>query len=141
MTNQKVVKSQKAPEPVGAYAHARKEGNLLFLAGMGPRKRGIKEIPGVELDSKGKIVSYDIEKQVLSVFENIKTVLEDAGSKWENIIDVTVFLTNMDKDFKTFNKLWSEHFNDQNNLPTRTTVEVKKLPTPIAVELKVIAKI
>lgn len=140
MTDQNIVKSEKAPEPVGAYAHARKEGNLLFLAGMGPRKKGSKEIPGVKLDSNGKIQSYDIAKQTLSVFENIKTVLEASGSKWENIIDVTVFLTNMDNDFKTFNKLWAEHFNNPNNLPTRTTVEVGKLPTPIAIELKVIAK-
>lgn len=141
MTDQNIVKSQKAPEPVGAYAHARKEGNLLFLAGMGPRKKGQKEIPGVDLDENGKIVSYDIEKQVISVFENIKTVLEDSGSKWENIVDVTVFLTNMDDDFKKFNKLWAQYFNDTNNLPSRTTVEVNKLPTPIAVELKVIARI
>lgn len=141
MTDQNIIKSDKAPEPVGAYAHARKEGNLLFLAGMGPRKKGSKEIPGVKLDANGKIISYDIEKQTISVFENIKTVLEASGSKWENIVDVTVFLTNMDNDFKTFNKLWAQHFNDTNNLPTRTTVEVNKLPTPIAVELKVIAKI
>lgn len=141
MTDQEVVKSEKAPEPVGAYAHARREGNLLFLAGMGPRKKGTKKIPGVTLDKNGKIVSYDIEKQTISVFENIKTVLEDSGSRWEDIVDVTVFLTNMDKDFKIFNKLWAQHFNDSENLPTRTTVEVNKLPTPIAVELKVIAKI
>ena len=141
MTDQKIIKSEKAPEPVGAYSHARKEGNLLFLAGMGPRKKGSKEIPGVSLDSNGKILNYDIEKQTISVFENIKTVLEDSGSKWENIVDVTVFLTNMDNDFKKFNKLWAQYFPNQDNLPTRTTVEVNKLPTPIAVELKVIAKI
>lgn len=141
MTDQKIIKSEKAPEPVGAYSHARKEGNLLFLAGMGPRKKGSKEIPGVTLDTTGKIIDYDIEKQTLSVFENIRTVLEESGSKWENIIDVTVFLTDMNEDFKKFNKLWAQHFPDPDNLPTRTTVEVNKLPTPIAVELKVIAKI
>ena len=141
MTDQKIIKSEKAPEPVGAYSHARKEGNLLFLAGMGPRKKGSKEIPGVTLDTTGKIIDYDIEKQTLSVFENIRTVLEESGSKWENIIDVTVFLTDMNVDFKIFNKLWAQHFPDPDNLPTRTTVEVNKLPTPIAVELKVIAKI
>ena len=141
MTDNKITKSDKAPEPVGAYAHARKEGKLLFLAGMGPRKKGTKEIPGVTLDQKGKIVDYDIAKQTISVFENLKTVLEDAGSKWENIIDVTVFLTNMDNDFKTFNNLWAQYFSDPNNLPTRTTVEINKLPTPIAIELKVIAKV
>ena len=141
MTDQNIIKSEKAPEPVGAYSHARKEGNLLFLAGMGPRKKGSKEIPGVTLDTTGKIIDYDIEKQTLSVFENIKTVLEESGTKWENILDVTVFLTNMDDDFEKFNKLWAQHFPDPDNLPTRTTVEVNKLPTPIAVELKVIAKI
>lgn len=141
MAKNKVIQSEKAPEPVGAYSHARKEGNLLFLAGMGPRKRGSKEIPGVILDLNGQIVSYDIAKQIISVFENIKLILEESGSKWENIVDVTVFLVNMDSDFKIFNKLWSEYFSDKNNLPTRTTVEVNKLPTPIAIELKVIAKI
>ena len=141
MSEKKTVKSEKAPEPVGAYSHARKEGNLLFLAGMGPRKRGSKEIPGVTLDSMGKIINYDIEKQTVSVFENIKTILEEAGSSWEKIIDVTVFLTNMDNDFNKFNSLWAQYFHDQDNLPTRTTVQVTKLPTPIAIELKVIAKI
>ena len=141
MTEKKIIKSQKAPEPVGAYAHARQEGNFIFLAGMGPRKKGSKEIPGVTLDETGKIVNYDIEKQTISVFENIKTVLEESGSRWENIIDVTVFLTDMDKDFKIFNNLWAKYFLDKENLPTRTTVEINKLPTPIAVELKVIARI
>ena len=108
---------------------------------MGPRKRGSKEIPGVTLDSMGKIINYDIEKQTVSVFENIKTILEEAGSSCEKIIDVTVFLTNMDNDFKKFNSLWAQYFHDQDNLPTRTTVQVTKLPTPIAIELKVIAKI
>lgn len=131
--------SQKAPEPVGAYPHARKVGNLLFLSGVGPRERGTKKIPGVELDETGKILSYDIKKQCISVFNNVKTIVEEAGAKWENVVDVTVFLTNMKDDFKAYNKLYAEYFKD--NQPCRTTLEIKSLPTPIAIELKVIATI
>jgi 2-aminomuconate deaminase len=131
--------SPRAPEPVGPYPHARRVGNLLFLSGVGPRKRGGGVIPGVTLGENGEIVSYDIEAQCLSVFENIKYILEDAGSHWENIVDVTVFLTNMKRDFHVFNRVYGEHF--ARISPARTTVEVVALPTPIAVELKVIATI
>ncbi len=131
--------SQKAPEPVGLYPHARKAGNLLFLSGVGPRERGKKEIPGVTLDENGKIISYDIEAQCHSVFANVKAILEDSGSSWDNIVDVTVFLTNMKDDFKTYNKIYAEYFKD--NQPCRTTVEINSLPTPIAIELKCIATI
>ena len=134
-----ILNSSKAPEPVGAYPHARKVGNLLFLSGVGPRERGTKIIPGVELDCDGTIVSYDIEKQCRSVFNNIKNILEDSGSSWANIVDVTVFLTNMKDDFKTYNRLYAEYFKD--NQPCRTTLEINCLPTPIAIELKVIATI
>jgi len=131
--------SKRAPEAVGAFPHARRVGNLLFLSGMGPRVRGSKQIPGVTLGDGGKIVDYDIEAQSLSVFKNVKLVLEDAGSSWDRIVDVTVFLTNMKDDFPTFNRLYAEHF--ASNQPTRTTIEINCLPTPIAVELKVIATI
>lgn len=131
--------SDKAPEPVGAYPHARKVGDLLFLSGVGPRERGTKVIPGVELDEEGNILSYDIAKQCHSVFSNIKAILEDAGSSWDNIVDVTVFLTNMKDDFKTYNALYAEYFKD--NQPCRTTLEINCLPTPIAIELKVIATV
>lgn len=131
--------SKKAPEPVGAYPHARKVGNLLFLSGVGPRARGTKKIPGVELDEKGNILSYDIEKQCISVFNNVKTIVEEAGAKWENVVDVTVFLTNMKADFKTYNRLYADFFKD--NQPCRTTIEISSLPTPIAIELKVIASL
>ena len=131
--------SSKAPEPVWLYPHARRVGNLLFLSGVGPRERGSKKIPGVELDEKGNIISYDIATQCHSVFRNIQYILEDAGSSWQNIVDVTVFLTNMKDDFQTYNKLWAEYFKD--NLPCRTTIEINCLPTPIAIELKVIATI
>ncbi len=131
--------SDKAPEPVGAYPHARRVGDLLFLSGVGPRKRGSKEIPGVTLDVKGNIVSYDIEQQCHSVFQNVRFVLEASGSKWENLVDVTVFLTNMKKDFPIFNKIYAEYFKD--NQPCRTTIEINSLPTPIAIELKCIATV
>lgn len=133
------INSSKAPEPVGLYPHARRVGNLLFLSGVGPRERGTKKIPGVELNEKGEIVSYDIKAQCHSVFRNIKDILEDSGSSWENIIDVTVFLTNMKDDFAAYNKLWATYFGQ--NPPCRTTIEINCLPTPIAIELKVIATI
>src|SRR3954464_93703 len=132
-----IISSDKAPEPVGLYPHARKVGNLLFLSGVGPRKKGTKEIPGVVLDEQGKILSYDIEQQCHSVFQNVKYVLEASGSRWENLVDVTVFLTNMKHDFATYNKIYAEYF--KGNQPCRTTVEVNALPTPIAIELKCIA--
>jgi 2-aminomuconate deaminase len=132
--------STRAPAPVGAFPHARRVGNLLFLSGIGPRVRGSKEIPGVMLDSAGNIASYDIEKQCHAVFENVRLVLEDAGSSWNDIVDVTVFLTNMKKDFPIYNKLYAEYFAGSGKPnPTRTTIEVTALPTPIAIELKVVA--
>lgn len=134
-----VINSGKAPEPVGLYPHARRVGNMLYLSGVGPREKGTRKIPGVELDEEGNIVSYDIETQCRSVFQNVRWILEDAGSKWENIIDVTVFLTNMKDDFKTYNRLWAEYFAE--NPPCRTTLEINCLPTPIAIELKVLATI
>jgi 2-aminomuconate deaminase len=139
MDSDKVIKSNKAPEPVGAYPHARRVGNLLFLSGVGPRERGTKKIPGVELDDNGNIISYDIEAQCHSVFKNVKFILEESGSAWENLIDVTVFLTNMKEDFHIFNKIYSDYFKDVQ--PCRTTIEINALPTPIAIELKCIATI
>lgn len=133
------IESSRAPEPVGPYPHARRVGDLLFLSGVGPRERGSKMIPGVELDGSGNIVSYDIEEQCRSVFQNVRYILEDAGSSWENIVDVTVFLTNMKDDFAAYNRIYAEYFAD--NRPCRTTVEVGALPTSIAIELKVIATI
>ncbi|MEO1097556.1 MAG: RidA family protein, partial [Bacteroidota bacterium] len=131
--------SEKAPEPVGLYPHARKVGNLLFLSGFGPRKRGTKEIPGVTLDNEGNVIEYDIEAQCRSVFENVRTILEDSGSSWAQLVDVTVFLTNMKEDFEKYNSVYAEYFRD--NQPCRTTVEINALPTPIAIELKCIAVI
>ncbi len=139
MSEENIVNSSKAPEPVGLYPHARRVGNLLFLSGVGPRTRGEKNIPGVELSESGEIISYDIEKQCRSVFRNVKYILEDAGSSWEKIVDVTVFLTNMRDDFQIYNRIYAEYFAE--NQPCRTTIEINCLPTPIAVELKVIATI
>ncbi|MEO7658623.1 MAG: Rid family hydrolase [Pyrinomonadaceae bacterium] len=136
MSDEKIF-SSKAPEPVGLYPHARRVGNLLFLSGVGPRERGTKKIPGVELDENGEVVSYDVETQCRSVFKNVRAIVEDAGSSWKNIVDVTVFLTNMKQDFEVYNSVYAEYFAD--NQPCRTTVEVNALPTPIAIELKVVA--
>ncbi len=130
---------QKAPEPVGLYPHAKRVGTLLFLSGVGPRERGTKKIPGVELSLDGQILSYNIEAQCHSVFRNVKNILEDSGSSWEKLVDVTVFLTNMKNDFAAYNRIWAEYFKD--NPPCRTTVEVSCLPTPIAIELKCIATV
>jgi 2-aminomuconate deaminase len=133
--------SSRAPEPVGAFPHAKRVGNFLFLSGIGPRVRGSREIPGVKLDSAGKVASYDIETQCRAVFENVRLVLEDAGADWKDIVDVTVFLTDIN-DFPIYNRLYAEHFaGDGKPNPTRTTVEVTALPTPIAIELKVIAAV
>jgi len=133
----KVINAEQAPKPVGLYPHARKIGDLLFLSGVGPRKAGTQEIPGVELDEQGKIKSYDIEAQCHSVFTNIRLILEASNASWMDLVDVTVFLTNMDDDFATYNRIYAEYFAD--NQPCRTTVEINKLPTPIAIELKCIA--
>ena len=131
--------SSRAPEPVGLYPHARRVGNLLFLSGVGPRERGSKKIPGVDLDADGNIVSYDIAVQCRSVFKNVRAILEDAGSSWDRLVDVTVFLTDMKADFPVYNRLYAEYFKD--NQPCRTTLEIGALPTPIAIELKCIATI
>jgi len=131
--------SDKAPKPVGSYPHARKAGNLLFLSGVGPRKRNSNEIPGVDLDKDGNVISHDIEAQCHAVFNNIRNILEESGSKWDNLVDVTVFLTDMGRDFDTYNRIYADYF--KSNQPCRTTVEVTSLPTPIAIELKCIATI
>ncbi|MCZ6560217.1 MAG: Rid family hydrolase [Gammaproteobacteria bacterium] len=132
-----VVKARGAPKPVGAYPHARKVGGLLYLSGLGPRSPETDEIPGLVLGDNGEILEYDIAAECHAVFANVRNVLEAAGSGWDQLVDVTVFLTNMKQDFKTFNEIYAEYFSD--NQPSRTTVEVSSLPTPIAIELKCIA--
>ncbi|TMI70186.1 MAG: RidA family protein [Bacteroidetes bacterium] len=131
--------TDKASSPLGSYPHARKVGNLLFLSGIGPRNPKDNSIPGLELDRNGNIIKYDIEAECHAVFANVKAVLEASGSSWDRIVDVTVFLTNMSKDFPVYNKIYGEYFKEVQ--ACRTTVEVKSLPTPIAIELKVIATI
>ncbi len=133
------IHSKAAPEPVGAYPHARRVGNLLFLSGMGPRSRGSADIPGVTLDGQGKVLAYDIELQCHAVFENVRAVLDEAGSSWDRLVDVTVYLTDIAADFSAYNRIYAEYFGDTQ--PCRTTVEVSRLPTPIAIELKCIATI
>ncbi len=134
-----IIETENAAKPLGAYPHARRVGNLLFLSGIGSRSAKDNSVPGLELDEAGNIIKYDIEAECHSVFENVKAVLEASGSSWEKIIDVTVFLTNMKKDFAIYNKVYGDYFKDVQ--ACRTTVEVKSLPTPIAIELKVIATI
>jgi 2-aminomuconate deaminase len=138
----KTFQSLRAAEPVGAFPHAKRVGNLLFLSGIGPRERGSKNIPGVTLDPNGNVLSHDIERQCRAVFENVRLVLEDAGASWNDIVDVTVFLTDMKNDFPIYNRVYAEYFAGKGKPnPTRTTVEVTALPTPIAIELKVIAEL
>lgn len=135
--------SHKAPKAVGAYPHARKVGQLLFLSGVGPRIAGSgkhdSHVPGLELDHNGHFSNFSFEDQVHSVFANVKAILEEAGSNWENLVDITVFLVDMKRDFRTFNRIYAEYF--QGNKPCRTTVEINALPTPIAIELKCIATV
>ena len=134
-----IINTGNASKPLGAYPHARRVGNLLFLSGIGPRNPKDNSIPGLELDANGNILKYDIEAETRAVFANVKAVLEASGSSWDKIVDVTVFLTNMKSDFLVYNKIYGEYFKDVQ--ACRTTVEVKSLPTPIAIELKVIAVI
>ncbi|MDG2012314.1 MAG: Rid family hydrolase [Pirellulaceae bacterium] len=131
--------TDKAPNPVGLYPHARRVGDLLFLSGVGPRRPGTNEIPGNEVDQQGIVQKYDIEAQCRSVFDNVKVILEASGSSWDQLVDVTVFLTNMADDFSKYNQVYAEFFREVQ--PCRTTVEVGALPTPIAIELKCIATI
>jgi len=129
--------SERAAKPVGRYPHAKQVGELLFLSGIGPRTRETDKIPGLVCDKNGVVTSYDFEAQCRSCFQNVRFVLEDCGSSWNKIVDALVFLTNMKDDFETYNTLWAEYFSQVQ--PTRTTIEVTSLPTPIAIELKVIA--
>lgn len=135
--------TNKAPKPVGMYPHARKAGNLLFLSGVGPRIAGSgqsdSEVPGLKRDHNGNFLEFDFEAQCRSVFDNVKVILEESGSSWGELIDVTVFLVNMKRDFHTYNQVYAEYFKE--NLPCRTTVEINSLPTPIAIELKCVATI
>ncbi len=138
-TTNEIIKTTNAAAPLGAYPHARKVGNLLFISGIGSRSAVDNKIPGLELDEAGNIVKYDIEAECHSVFANVKAVLEASGSSWDKMVDVTVFLTNMKNDFPIYNKIYGEYFKDVE--ACRTTVEIKSLPTPICIELKVIATI
>ena len=143
MSENERISTNKAPKPVGLYPHARKLGNLLFLSGVGPRTAGSDAtdsvVPGLELDKNGNFISFDFEAQCKSVFDNVRIILEESGSSWEQLVDVTVFLVNMKRDFQTYNRIYADYFKD--NLPCRTTVEISSLPTPIAIELKCIATI
>jgi 2-aminomuconate deaminase len=143
MSKNERISTNKAPKPVGLYPHARKVGNLLFLSGVGPRTAGSDAtdsvVPGLELDKNGNFISFDFEAQCKSVFDNVRIILEESGSSWEQLVDVTVFLVNMKRDFQTYNRIYADYFKD--NLPCRTTVEISSLPTPIAIELKCIATI
>ena len=143
MSTDRKISTSKAPKPVGLYPHARIVGELLFLSGVGPRVAGSDDIdsavPGLKLDKNGNFIEFDFEAQCRSVFDNVKVILEESGSSWGQLVDVTVFLVNMKRDFHIYNKIYAEYFKD--NLPCRTTVEINCLPTPIAIELKCIATI
>ncbi|MEZ4422314.1 MAG: Rid family hydrolase [Gemmatimonadota bacterium] len=134
-----IIVSARAPEPVGPYPHARRVGSLIFVSGMGPRRRGEKQIPGITFDDDGRVLDWDIQVEARAVFDNLRVILEDAGSSLERIVDVTVFLTDIGRDFQAFNQVYGEILGHVQ--PSRTTVEVGRLPTPIHVELKVIATV
>jgi 2-aminomuconate deaminase len=134
-----VIRTERAAPPVGPYPHARRVGNLLFLSGIGPRRPGTGEIPGIIRDSAGSVIDHDIEVQTRAVIDNVRAILEEAGSSLDKVLDVTVYLTDMKRDFETFNRIYAEYLGKVQ--PTRTTVGVDSLPTPIAVELKIIAAV
>lgn len=138
MAERDTIKTAAAPAPLGAYPHAKRVGELLFLSGIGPRDADGESIPGVVLDDRGQVISYDIEAQCHAVFANVKAVLESAGATWHDLVDVTVYLTDLARDFETYNRVYAEYFPDGG--PCRTTVGVTRLPTPIAIELKCIAR-
>ena len=131
------IRTEQAPAPVGAYPHARRVGDLLFLSGVGPRQPGSNAIPGNVHDADGKLVDYDIEAQCRQVFANVRAVLEASGAAWTDLVDITVFLTDMQRDFATYNRLYVEHFAGVD--ACRTTLGINALPTPIAIELKCVA--
>lgn len=139
--NESSIKASAAPKPVGAYPHARRVGELLFLSGIGPRDPATDAIPGNEMFADGRVRKYDIEAQTHAVFANVRAVLEASGARWEDLVDVTVYLTDMARDFKAYNAVWAQHFPDAANAPCRTTLGITALPTPIAIELKCIARI
>lgn len=134
------IQTNKAPAPVGAYPHARRVGDLLLLSGMGPRVPGSNAIPGNVYDAAGVLVGHDIAAQTRQVLDNVRAVLEAAGAAWEDLVDVTVFLTDMAADFRGYNAVWAEHFADPATAPCRTTLGITALPTPIAIELKCVAR-
>ena len=133
------IHASSAPKPVGAYPHARRVGNLLFLSGIGPRDPATNDIAGNEYFADGRVRRYDIEAQARAVFANVRAVLEASGARWEDLVDVTVYLTDMARDFKAYNAVWAEHFPDPATAPCRTTLGITALPTPIAIELKCVA--
>lgn len=137
MNKKEIIHAEDAPEPVGSYPHARRAGDFIFLSGVGPRRKGAQNIPGLVRNAAGEVVDYDFGAQCHAVFHNVKIILEASGAAWEDLVDVTVFLTNMKRDFKTFNEIYGSYLGDYQ--PCRTTVEVNRLPTPIAVELKCVA--
>lgn len=139
--NESSINASAAPKPVGAYPHARRVGELLFLSGIGPRDPATDAIPGNEMFADGRVRKYDIEAQTHAVFANVRAVLEASGARWEDLVDVTVYLTDMARDFKAYNAVWAQHFPDAANAPCRTTLGITALPTPIAIELKCIARI
>ncbi|ANB16696.1 RidA family protein [Dokdonella koreensis] len=133
------IRTERAPAPVGAYPHARRVGDLLFLSGVGPRLPGSGQIPGNLTGPDGTLAAYDIDAQTRQVFANVRAVLEASGARWEDLVDVTVFLTDMARDFSVYNRIWAEHFPDVDTAPCRTTLGITALPTPIAIELKCVA--
>ena len=141
MAARDVVRTDAAPAPVGAYPHARRVGDLLFLSGIGPRDPATNGVPGNVHDAEGRLISYDIDLQARAVFANVRAVLEASGARWEDLVDVTVYLTDMARDFQRYNAAWAEAFPDIDTAPCRTTLGITALPTPIAIELKCIAVI
>jgi 2-aminomuconate deaminase len=134
-----VIQASSAPKPVGVYPHARRVGDLLFLSGIGPRDPQTNEIAGNEYFADGRVRKYDVAAQARAVFANVRAVLEASGARWEDLVDVTVYLTDMARDFKAYNAVWAEHFADPSTAPCRTTLGITALPTPIAIELKCVA--
>ena len=106
-----VIHAEAAPKPVGAYPHARRVGNLLFLSGIGPRDPRDNRFRATSCTPTAAC-RYDIDAQCHAVFANVRTVLEASGARWEDLVDVTVYLTDMARDFRVYNAVWAEYFPD-----------------------------
>jgi 2-aminomuconate deaminase len=125
-----------APDPLGPYAHAVRAHGFVYCSGQGARDPRTGREAGVGYDEQGKVTSYDIAVQCEATLGNVHAVLEAAGTSWDRLVELTVFLKDMD-DFEAMNEVYARHF--PNGGPARTTVGVSDLPADNYIEIRAIA--